>query len=293
MRRNYLSLYTMTISRNNMRKTMPNWRIRSLWMIVLLGTATALASCGDTSSLYVPDLLSRAQELNGKDVTVQGAYLERDGRTLLALGVSTLDNGLDAQPLGDPIWVDNFPGAAASELHRPGDAVYGFVKVTGRFESGGKYGPDGAYAHRIQIASAEAIERVRRNEVRIQNTPLGNGKISLFELANNPGQYNGQTVTTQGYYFWNSVIFVLAEGISTEEDGSNPQPIGKIIWMDGFPPDASSKLNLGPNNSFVWGLVEVTGQFQSGGNFGKDGAYHEILQLDPNNPASATPLQQK
>jgi hypothetical protein len=263
-------------------------RFRAQWLLALiLIAASMLVSCGDSSSLYVPDLLSRAQEFNGKDVTVQGAYLERDGRTVLALGVSTLDNGLDAQPLGDPIWVEGFPVPVTNELHRPGDSVYGFVKVTGRFESGGSFGPDGAFTHRLQVASAEAIERVRRNEVRIENRPLGEGKITLFDLAADPAKYNGQTVTTQGYYFWNSVIFVLAEGVSTEEDGSNPQPVGTIIWMEGFPPSVSSQLNLGPNNSFVWGKVEVTGQFLGGGQYGKDGAYKAQLNLDPNNPASA------
>jgi hypothetical protein len=273
---------------------MANQRFRALWLLVLLLSATTvLTACGDSSTLYVSDLLARAKDLSGKDVTVQGAYLERDGRSVLALGVSTLDNGLDAQALGDPIWVEGFPSNVGADLHRPGDSVYGFVKVTGRFESGGKFGPDGSYVNRLQISKAEPIERVRRNEVRVENKPLGDGKVALLDLVNNAGQYNGKQITTQGYYFWNSVIFVLAEGISTEEDGSNPQPIGKIIWMEGFPPDASSKLNLGPNNSFVWGLVEVTGQFQSGGKFGKDAAYTEFLQLDPNNPASARPLQKK
>jgi hypothetical protein len=79
---------------------------------------------------------------------------------------------------------------------------------------------------------------------------------------------------------------VLAEGVSTEADGNSPQPIGKIIWMDGFPPDESGKLHLGPNNSYVWGKVEVTGQFKSGGAFGKDGAYKEFLQV-----TSATALE--
>jgi hypothetical protein len=273
---------------------MRNRRLRTLWLIaLLLGAATAMSACGDTSSLYVPDLLARSQELSGKDVTVQGAYLERDGRSLLVLGVSTLDNGLDAQPLGDPIWVDGFPGNVSAELHRPGDAVYGFVRVSGKFESGGKYGPDGAYLHRLQVSAAEPIERVRRNEVRLQNQPLGEGKVSFFELANQPATYSGQTITTQGYYFWNGPLAVLAEGVSTEEDGSNPQPVGKTIWMEGFPPPVSANLRVGPNNSFVWGLVEVTGQFQAGGQFGKDGAYSEFIQLDPNNPASAKPLEQK
>lgn len=273
---------------------MRNQRFRMPWLLsLMLVAATLLVACGDTASLYVPDLLARAGEMNGKDVTIQGAYLERDGKTVLALGVSTLDNGLDAQPLGDPIWVDGFPSNVGAELHRPGDSVYGFVKVSGRFESGGSFGPDGSYKHRLQVASAESIERIRRNEVRIANQPLGDGKVSLFDLIANPGQHNGQAVTTQGYYFWNGVIYVLAEGVSSEEDGSNPQPVGQMIWMEGFPPSSSASLNIGPNTSFVWGKVEVVGQFQGGGQFGKDGAYPAQLLLDPNKPENARALEPK
>ena len=265
-------------------------RARLLGLLVLLVVAPILAACGGPASLYVPDLLANAAQYNGKDITVQGAFVDRNGQSVLALGVSTLDNGLDAQPLGDQIWVDGFPADVTQSLHRPGDSVYGFVKVSGRFETGGAYGPDGKYTHRLTVSQAEAIERVRRNEVRIGNQSLGQGKVSFAELAADPAKYNGQTITTQGYYFWNSVIYVLAEGVSTEDDGSNPQPIGTTIWMEGFPPDQSSKLNLGPGNppAFVWGLVEVTGQFQSGGQFGKDGAYTSILQVQ-----SATALPQR
>ncbi|NWG21303.1 MAG: hypothetical protein HXY39_13395 [Chloroflexi bacterium] len=264
--------------------------VRSLAMLCL---AVVLAACAGADTLYVPDLLARAQEFNGKEITVSGAYLDRDGRQVLALGVSTLDNGLDAQPLGDPIWLEGFPQAATTDLHRPGDAVYGFVRVNGRFETGGAFGPESAYQHRIIVSAAEPIERVRREEFRIEKRPLGEGKTSLFDLAADPTRYNGQTVTTQGYYFWNSVIYVLAEGVSTEEDGSSPQPIGVMIWMEGFPPAVSGDLNVGPNTSFVWGRVEVTGQFQGGGNFGKDGAYPAQLLLDPENPASARALDPK
>ena len=275
---------------------------RISWMTLVLVASAILVACtggsplslpGSPSSLYVPDLLDRPQEFNGKDITVSGAYLNRYGREVLALGVSTLDNGLDAQPLGEPIWLEGFPQEATAELHRPGDAVYGFVRVKGRFETGGPFGAENAYRHRILVASAEPIERIRRREYRIDNRPLGEGKVSLFDLVADPARYNGQTVTTQGYYFWNSLIYVLAEGVSTEEDGSSPQPIGKMIWMEGFPPSVSGELNLGPNNSFVWGRVEVTGLFQGGGNFGKDGAYPGQLLLDPNNPNLARPLEPK
>jgi hypothetical protein len=265
--------------------------IRALLVLMLLGGV--LTACGGDSgnslggllgrdsALYVPDLLTKAQDYNGKSVTVDGAYVGHDNATnsVLSLGVSTLDNGLDAKPLGDPIWLEGFPQAAMSGLHQPGDAVYGFVRVQGQFDTGGTYGPDNAYRYRIRVTSAEPIERVQRQEVRVSADPLGDGKVALLDLLKDPAKYNDQTITTQGYYFWNSIIFVLAEGISTELDGSSPQPVGKTIWMEGFPADESGKLHLGPNNSFVWGLVEVTGTFKSGGAFGKDGAYQQFLQV--------------
>ncbi len=253
-----------------------------LAFIALFG-ALALAACGQDDTLSVQKLVSDAQQYNGKQITVNGFYLkggENPAVSVLAPVISTLDNGLSARANGDMIWVDGFPDTVLGQLHQPGDSTYGLVRATGQFESGGSYGPEGQYKYRMQIASAEAIERVQRTEVRIENKSLGDGKVGLLELTADPAKYNGQSVTTQGYYFWNGVIFVLAEGIATEKDGSSPQPLGKTIWMEGFPPDESGKLHLGPGTppGYVWGLVEVTGDFKSGGNFGKDGKYTEFLQ---------------
>lgn len=255
---------------------------RGLVALAWLAGVLALAACGQDSALFVPKLVERAQDYNGKQITVDGFYLKGGADpnlSVLAPVVSTLDNGLNAQPNGDVIWVDGFPEAVLSSLHQPGDAIYGLVRVSGQFEAAGTYGPDGKYKYRLQVASAESIETVRRTEVRAPTSGLGDGKIALPDLIKDAGQHNGQQVTTQGYYFWNGIIFVLAEGISTEQDGSSPQPIGKSIWMEGFPPDESGKLHVGPNSSYVWGLVEVTGDFKSGGNFGKDGKYTEFLQV--------------
>jgi hypothetical protein len=268
------------------------WRAPLLAALLLLALPL-LATCGGQASalgapLYVQQVTSNPQDFNGKTITVDGAYLWRPNPSLsvLALGVSTLDNGLDAQPLGESIWLEGFPAEVTEALHRPGDSVYGFVRVQGEFSSGGAYGPDGQFKYLLNVTQAEPIEQVRRVENKIDDGPLGEGKVSFFELQQNPAAYNGQTVTTQGYYFWNSVIYVLAEGVSTEEDGSSPQPIGTPIWMEGFPPDQSASLNVGPNNSYVWGPVEVTGTFQTGGGFGKDGAYQSLFTVQ-----SATPLQ--
>lgn len=271
------------------------WRAPLLAIILLL-SMLALATCssqgvGPQGQLYVQDLTARAQEFAGKAITVDGAYLWRPGDpaiSLLAVGVSTLDNGLDAQPLGDPIWVDGFPAEATANLHRPGDAVYGFVRVSGQFETGGTYGPNGQYRYRLQVNQVQPIEQIQRVEHRLNpnDAPPAN-QVALADLLRDPNRFNGQVITVRGYYFWNSVIYVLAEGVSTEEDGTSPQPIGQPIWMEGFPPDQSEKLNLGPNNSYVWGAVEVTGHFQTGGGFGKDAAYASLFTVQ-----SAIPLEQ-
>jgi predicted small lipoprotein YifL len=258
---------------------MKNRLMHKLALVVLAACALALAGCGQEGDLSVPDLLAKAQQYNGKQVTVNGFYVGRGGDlSVLTPVVSTLDNGLDAQPSGDTVWLDGFPQATLETLHQPGDAIYGLVRVSGQFETAGGYGPEGKYPYQIRVASAESIERVKRVEQRVATAALGEGKVTLNDLVADPAKHNGQAVTTQGYYFWNGLIYVLAEGVSTEEDGSSPQPIGKQIWMEGFPPDESGKLHLGPNNSYVWGLVEVTGDFKSGGAFGKDGKYTEFLQ---------------
>jgi predicted small lipoprotein YifL len=261
-----------------------NRLFRVLLLAAMLASALVVGACGQGGTLSLPDLLARAQQYSGQAVTVSGFYVGRGGNPPLAVltpVVSTLDNGLDAQPAGDAVWLEGFPEATLSALHQPGDAIYGLVQVSGQFDSAGGYGPEGKYQYQIHVTSAESIERVRRVEQRVSDAALGDGKVGLLELMAGPAKYNGQSITTQGYYFWNGIIYVLAEGISTEEDGTSPQPIGKQIWMEGFPPDESGKLTLGPGNppSYVWGLVEVTGDFKSGGNFGRDGKYGEFLQV--------------
>jgi len=254
------------------------YRIGAMILLVL-----SITSCGlfSDNTLHVADVTAAADSYVGQEIAVAGAYLLKTGEqpmSVLVSGVSTLDNGLDAQPLGDALWVDTLSNDILLKLHRPGDATYGFVKLTGTLESG-TFGADGRYKYRLAVRSAEVIEQIITKEERIGSEPLGDGKVSIFDLADRPEQYNGQTITTQGYYFWNSAIYVLAEGIATEEDGSSPQPIGKIIWMEGFPPDKSAELNVGVNNSYVWGKVEVTGTFQTGGQYGRDGLYPSFIQV--------------
>jgi hypothetical protein len=51
------------------------------------------------------------------------------------------------------------------------------------------------------------------------------------------------------------------------------------IALDGFPPEISAQLNVGENNSFVWGLVEVTGTFETGGPWGPNGEHQQHITI--------------
>jgi hypothetical protein len=258
------------------------WRAFSLAVLLLAGLIL-LATCGGSTgnALYVQDVTENAQTYAGEEITVSGAYLWRPDPlvSVLAIGVSTLDSGLDAQPVGDTIWLEGFPPEVTSELHRPGDSVYGFVQVTGRLETGA-FGPEGQYPLMLNVASAQPIEQVRYVEHTLPDLPAGEDVVPIAELQNNPEAYDEEQVTTRGFYFWNKIIWVLSERISTEEGGGSPQPLGEPIWMEGFPPELSGELNVGPNTSYVWGPIEVTGTFETGGGFGKDAAYESQLTAE-------------
>lgn len=290
---------------------------RARWLSVAL-LALLLTACGGMTGLVnttptIFDLTQRPSDFAGKEITAQGYYLWRPGdpaTSVLLPGVSTADNALDAQPVyasvacdaagsckpstatpGEAstgsVWLENFPAEVTADLHRPGDAVWGAVEVVGTFDASGGYGPGGGYNYRMQVKSARALEQVERLVSAVENTPLGEGKVSLFDLAANPAQFDGQNVTSQGYYFWTPATqgaFVEKVVREKADDPQNtvglaPLPEGIVMGMDGFPAEQSGQLNVGPNGSFVWGLVEVTGTFQIG-TFGPDGRYQQQIKVE-------------
>lgn len=266
-----------------------------IWRSCCLLLLVFLAGCG--SSLTIYDITSNPANYNGQEITVEGVYLWKPGNpglSVLAKAVSTRNDGTDAQPVDSLVWLDEFPAEASANLHRPIDSVYGAVRVKGKFETGA-FGPDGSFTSRLVVQSAEAIEQVERVEYPAP-TEVQPNQVSIYELEKNPSAYNGQTVTTRGMYYWTQASSgLLTTGVQSEKplgdnvaSGVNPQPMGTPISMEGFPPDLSSQLNVGPGNGFVWGLVEVTGTFQTGGQFGLEGRHGSQLILDP---ASVKPIK--
>lgn len=290
------------------------WRAHSVLVLCLAPLLAACSSAAGPSSTTptVYDLTLKPGEYSGKEVTAIGAYLWKPGEpgmSVLVPGVSTLpDSGADVQPVyasvscdasnvctlkeqeaGTPdtgaVWLDSFPAEVTADLHRPDDGVWGYVEVKGTFEAGGSFGPDGQYRNRMNVSGARALKKVERIVSAVENQPLGEGKTSIFELAAEPAKYEGQRVTSQGYYFWSPATQgTFAEKIErerTEETAAGVAPTagGIVMSIEGFPAEKSAELKVGPNNSFVWGLVEVSGVFQQGA-FGPDGRFKQQIVVD-------------
>jgi hypothetical protein len=287
--------------------------------VALAFVAVLLSACGGNTlnqlsfgfnnppTIY--DLTQRPQEFAGQQVTAQGYYLWKPGDPAISLllpGLSTADGARDAQPIyasvtcnsdgtcepsteqvGEAstgsVWLENFPADVTEALHRPGDAVWGVVEVTGLFEAEGGYGPGGSYRYRMQVASARALQQVERIVDEVADEPIDGG-VTIFELDRNPQTYAGQTVTSRGYYFWSPatqgsfVSRVEREKTADNSEGVAPTPAGVRMGLDGFPPEESARLNVGPNGTFVWGLIEVTGTFETG-SFA-DGQYNKQIRVE-------------
>lgn len=249
-----------------------------------------LQGCGTETTVY--DLLERPQDYAGRDVTVQGYYLWKpDGTSVLVVGISSLPNSTDAQPLDQPIWLEGVPDTLRTSLHQTADAAHGAVELRGRFEDSGGYGPTGAYPSQLVVSSASVIESIEYERYEAPRTAQP-GEVSIYELEQNPAAYNGQRVVTRGFYFWTQPTSgLLASGVQSERPlpgetgmGLNPAPLNTPISMEGFPPDLSATLNVGPGNSFVWGLVKVTGTFQTDGQFGVNGVHRSQLIIEAVEP---------
>jgi hypothetical protein len=243
--------------------------------LVLVVVPLLLAACGPAGgSVALYDLVADPAHYNGQDVTVLGFYYQQGSEQLLVAGVRTDDGFQNPVPLGDPVWVEGMPQAVVDKLNVASGAVYGMVQVRARFETGA-FGPDGKYPSRLVIsdpAAVVALEAAQMQEAWVPTDLNIPGAVTLADLIAHPDQYSGQTVTLVAYYYWTPQTWVLAEGIRSLDGVNNAVPIGKQIWVEGFPPNVSGELHV-VGNTNVHGLVKVTGSFETLGSYGPNGAY--------------------
>lgn len=249
------------------------------WLVTIL---LLLAACGPArASVPFYELVADPARYNGQEITVLGFYYQKDDQQLLVVGVRTDDGFQNPVPLGDPIWVEGMPAAVADRMNAASGALYGMVQVRARFETGA-FGPEGRYPWRLVIVDPSAVVDLESAQMHTDWLPDGldiPGALSTADLVARPDAYSGQTVTVVAYYYWTPQTWVLAEGIRSLDGVKNAVPIGKQVWVEGFPADVSGDLHVLENN--VHGLVQVTGRFETRGSYGPDGSYlYRIIVLD-------------
>lgn len=245
---------------------------RRVWALSIL--ALLLASCAPAGgSVPFYELVANPALYDGQEVTVLGFYYQKADDQLLVIGVRTDDGFQNPVPLGEAIWVEGMPAAVVERLNAAGGAVYGMVQVRGRFE-GGAAGADSKYPLRLTITDPSGVVALEAAQMREDWIPADldiPGAVSIADLLAHPDRYADQTVTLAAYYYWTPQTWVLAEGIRSLDGKHNAVPIGKQIWVEGFPPNVSGELNVLENN--VHGLVQVTGRFETLGGYGPGGSY--------------------
>ncbi len=244
---------------------------RRAWALLIL--ALLLAACAPAGgSVPFYDLVANPALYDGQEVTVLGFYYQKDGDQLLVIGVRTDDGFQNPVPLGDAIRVEGMPEAVVDRLNAAGGAVYGMVRVRGRFTAEADAGS--GYPLRLTITDPSgvvALEAAQMQEDWIPTDIEVAGAVPFADLLAYPDRYSGRTVTVVAYYYWTPQTWVLAEGIRSLDGKHNAVPIGKQVWVEGFPPDVSGELNVLENN--VHGLVWITGDFQTLGGYGPNGSY--------------------
>ena len=147
---------------------MPVKKLIPLLILVLSIASLILSGCGGGADQPVTfsQLISQADRYNGKIVTLEAFYFSGFEISALSGSVGPADSGAwRIVPTGTLIWAT---GNISQELY---DQLYaqtftpsgyterlGRLKITGKFETGGRYGHLDAYQYRMTVTSAELLE---------------------------------------------------------------------------------------------------------------------------------------
>jgi hypothetical protein len=135
--------------------------------VLLLLAVPVLAGCGQSNneSVTFSELISQAQNYNGKTVTFEAFYFS--GFEISALAESlgpALSNPSRITPQGTLIWTTGLPSDIFEQLYVQTDTPSGYpeqfgkVLVTGTFETGETYGHMNAYNYKLTITTAEVLD---------------------------------------------------------------------------------------------------------------------------------------
>jgi hypothetical protein len=127
-----------------------------------------LGGCGGGSqpTTTLDELAAKPEQFNGKTVTVDGIYVNGWESTVLAGNISFTGTGetKELKTAGTSIWFAGFlPLDINDKLYKhtspiAGPQHYGKLRVTGLFESGGKYGNTYSFKFRITAEKVELLD---------------------------------------------------------------------------------------------------------------------------------------
>ena len=134
--------------------------------VILILLITFSGGCGSSARVTFDELLSKQEQYNGKTVTIDGIYVNGWEWTILAENIAFIgsSDSKELKVVGNSIWFAGFlPQYVRDHLYQytspgAGPQHYGKIRVTGIFESGGKYGNMDAYKFRITASKVELLD---------------------------------------------------------------------------------------------------------------------------------------
>jgi hypothetical protein len=134
--------------------------------IILLAVILWVGYGLDPSPVPFSKLINEPERYNGRTISVEGIYVNGWGWTILTEYAAYIGTGnnRELKPVGDSIWMENpVPQEIQAQLYKitnpAGEiAYYGKLKISGKFETGGRYGPSNQFKYRITTKKVELLD---------------------------------------------------------------------------------------------------------------------------------------
>lgn len=137
------------------------------FMVALVLLALCPGGCGGSkANVTLGELVANPAQYSGKTVTVDGVYINGWGSTVLADDIKYIAVGelKELNIVGNSIWFSGFlPQNVRDKLYThtsPGAGLEHFakVRVTGLFETEGKYGNMNQFKYRITVQKTVLLD---------------------------------------------------------------------------------------------------------------------------------------
>jgi hypothetical protein len=139
-------------------------RTHTLLICILFLLAGTLVACSQTREVTFQQLSANPQKFSGKTITIEGFYFQGFESNLLCENLKYSGYAPEhLVPDGEIIWInggipkDIYDSLPVQQVMGPTER-YGKLRVTGKFEYGGKYGHLGGFSSQITVSNVVLLE---------------------------------------------------------------------------------------------------------------------------------------